>query len=58
MRPIHPACNRAVVLRFHRDQLPGFTLWKNTAGPRDGYVSGLEPASNYPNPRLQSRFFS
>jgi len=43
--------NKAVVLRFHKDQLPCFTLWKNTAGPRDGYVTGLEPATNYPNPR-------
>jgi hypothetical protein len=41
----------AVVLRFQRDQLPCFTLWKNTAGRRDGYVTGLEPATNYPNPR-------
>src|SRR5512135_2400459 len=43
--------DKAVVLRFHKDQLPCFTLWKNTAGPRDGYVTGLEPATNYPNPR-------
>ncbi len=43
--------DQAVVLRFHKDQLPCFTLWKNTAGPRDGYVTGLEPATNYPNPR-------
>ncbi len=45
------AGDKAVVLRFHTDQLPCFTLWKNTAGPRDGYVTGLEPATNYPNPR-------
>jgi hypothetical protein len=43
--------DKAVVLRFHKDQLPCFTLWKNTAGLRDGYVTGLEPATNYPNPR-------
>jgi len=43
--------DKAVMLRFHKDQLPCFTLWKNTAGPRDGYVTGLEPATNYPNPR-------
>jgi hypothetical protein len=42
--------DKAVVLRFHKDQLPCFTLWKNTAGLRDGYVTGLEPATNYPNP--------
>jgi hypothetical protein len=43
--------DRAVVLRFHHDQLSCFTLWKNTAGMRDGYVTGLEPGTNYPNPR-------
>ncbi len=58
MRPIHPACKRAVVLGFHRDQLPCFTLWKNRAGPRDGHLPGLEPATNDPNHRPQSRFFS
>jgi hypothetical protein len=45
------AGDRAVVLRFHTGQLPAFTLWKNTAGLRDGYVTGLEPGTNYPNPR-------
>jgi hypothetical protein len=45
------AGDKAVVLRFRKDQLPAFTLWKNTAGLRDGYVTGLEPATNYPNAR-------
>ena len=45
------AGDRAVVLRYPVSQLPCFTLWKNTAGLRDGYVTGLEPASNYPNAR-------
>ena len=40
-----------MVLEFRNDQLPAFTLWKNTAGFRDGYVTGLEPGTNYPNPR-------
>jgi hypothetical protein len=44
------AGDKAVVLRFRTDQLPAFTLWKNTAGLRDGYVTGLEPGTNYPNP--------
>jgi hypothetical protein len=43
--------NKAVVLRFARSELPAFTLWKNTGGLRSGYVVGLEPATNYPNPR-------
>jgi len=42
---------KAVVLRFARSKLPAFTLWKNTGGLRSGYVVGLEPATNYPNPR-------
>ncbi len=43
--------NKGVVLRFARSQLPAFTLWKNTGGLRSGYVTGLEPATNYPNPK-------
>ena len=43
--------DKGVVLRYRPDQLPAFTLWKNTAGLRDGYVTGLEPGTNYPNPR-------
>jgi hypothetical protein len=43
--------DKGVVLRFHKDQLPAFTLWKNTGGLRDGYVTGLEPGTNYPNAR-------
>lgn len=41
----------AVVLRFDRSQLPAFTLWKNTGGLESGYVTGLEPGTNYPNPK-------
>jgi hypothetical protein len=45
------AGDKGVVLRFSKNQLPAFTLWKNTAGLRDGYVTGLEPGTNYPNAR-------
>ncbi|TWU58035.1 aldose 1-epimerase family protein [Rubripirellula reticaptiva] len=31
--------------------LPRFIVWKNTAAEGDGYVVGLEPATNYPNVR-------
>lgn len=31
--------------------LPYFILWKNTAAEADGYVVGLEPATNFPNAR-------
>lgn len=40
-----------VSLVFCLDQLPCFTLWKNTAAEADGYVTGLEPGTNFPNPR-------
>lgn len=46
-----PGGGKAVVLRFQTEQLPCFTLWKNTRGLSEGYVTGLEPATNYPNPR-------
>lgn len=36
---------------FKTDQLPCFTLWKNTVGKNDGYVTGLEPSVNFPNRR-------
>jgi hypothetical protein len=45
------AGDKGVALRFATSQLPCFTLWKNTGGPREGYVTGLEPATNYPNPK-------
>ncbi|MHB1424363.1 MAG: aldose 1-epimerase family protein, partial [Gemmataceae bacterium] len=41
--------DRAVALRFHRQELPCFTVWKNTGAIEEGYVTGLEPATNYPN---------
>jgi hypothetical protein len=46
-----PNGDKAVVLRFQKAQLPCFTLWKNTRGMSEGYVTGLEPATNFPNPR-------
>ncbi|OJW10891.1 MAG: DUF4432 domain-containing protein [Planctomycetales bacterium 71-10] len=45
------AGDRAVALRYDLAALPSFTLWKNTGGLRDGYVTGLEPGVNFPNPR-------
>ena len=44
------AGEHGVSLRFSTAQLPCFIVWKNTAGARDGYVTGLEPSTNYPNP--------
>ena len=41
----------AARLTWRAAELPCFTLWKNQGGLADGYVTGLEPATNYPNPR-------
>jgi hypothetical protein len=43
------AADRGLAVRFNRNELPCFTVWKNTAAVEDGYVTGLEPATNYPN---------
>ena len=43
------ANDRALVVRMNRRQLPCFTVWKNTAALDDGYVTGLEPGTNYHN---------
>jgi hypothetical protein len=34
---------------YGTQNLPRFIVWKNTAAVSDGYVTGLEPATNYPN---------
>ncbi|NOZ39008.1 MAG: aldose 1-epimerase family protein [Planctomycetes bacterium] len=39
------------VVAFNTNSLPCFTLWKNEVASADGYVTGLEPATNFPNPR-------
>ncbi len=49
------AGNQASLLRFSLKDFPCFTLWKNTAGTADGYVTGLEPATAYPNVRRFER---
>jgi hypothetical protein len=42
---------RGASLVFNKQQLPWFSLWKNTTGAPDGYVTGIEPGTNFPNPR-------
>jgi hypothetical protein len=49
------AGNKGVAVRFNVNQLPCFTQWKNTGAESDGYVTGLEPAVNYPNSRVFER---
>lgn len=41
---------RGLAVRFKTSTLPWFTLWKNCGELSDGYVGGLEPGTNFPNP--------
>jgi len=38
-----------VSIAFNVRELPRFSLWKCTQADSDGYVTGLEPGTNYPN---------
>ncbi|MDH3583678.1 MAG: aldose 1-epimerase family protein [Phycisphaerae bacterium] len=49
------ASDRGLSLAWPIKPLPAFTLWKNTADEADGYVTGLEPGTNYPLPRPVER---
>jgi hypothetical protein len=49
------AADRGMALRFQRTELPCFTVWRNTAAIEDGYVTGLEPATNFPNFKTTER---
>ncbi|QDT08095.1 aldose 1-epimerase family protein [Planctomycetes bacterium K23_9] len=42
---------RGVSVTFKIKGLPRFILWKNTGAVTDGYVTGIEPATNFPNER-------
>ncbi|MBI4323977.1 MAG: aldose 1-epimerase family protein [Chloroflexi bacterium] len=51
------AADRAVSVSFSLEQLPYFTLWKNTTALEEGYVTGLEPGTGFPqNRRVERRF--
>jgi hypothetical protein len=47
--------DKGLSLKFNVQQLPCFTVWKNTQAEVDGYVTGLEPGTNYPNPKTVER---
>jgi hypothetical protein len=49
--------NRGVALHYDVNALPVFNLWKNTDTLTDGYVTGLEPATNYAYTRATERKF-
>lgn len=42
-------------ITYSTKELPCFTLWKCTGSLSDGYVTGLEPGTNYPLPRKIER---
>ena len=48
---VGPDHHNAAAFSWKADTLPCFTLWKNEGGLADGYVTGLEPGTNYPNAR-------
>jgi hypothetical protein len=45
------AGDRGVSLQFSTVEFPCFTLWKNPRPKQDGFVTGLEPGTNFPNVR-------
>ncbi len=42
---------QAIGMRWNTRTIPCFTVWRNTPAEADGYVLGIEPATNFPNPR-------
>ena len=48
------ARDRAAAMTYSLKSLPYLTVWKNTAAAEDGYVTGIEPGTNFPyNRRLE-----
>lgn len=45
----NPQSGQGVAVRFRLDQLPCFTVWKQTGADQDAFVTGLEPATGFPN---------
>ena len=45
------AASQGCRLRYEAERLPWFTLWKYLASEAEGYVVGLEPGTNLPNPK-------
>ena len=50
-----PVGTSAAAVRFNQRELPALTLWKNTGALEDGYVTGIEPGTDYPNCRAFER---
>ena len=54
---VNRARNKGVSMTFSVEQLPYVSLWKNTNLEGEGYVTGLEPGTNFPNNRRVERKF-
>jgi hypothetical protein len=52
---IDPDERLAGTIRYSTGELPALTVWKNTAAEQDGYVTGIEPGTDYPNSRRFER---
>jgi hypothetical protein len=50
-----PDGKSGALVAFNVHELPYFTLWKNEAPLKTGYVTGLEPATSYPFHRTEER---
>ncbi|MEM8495810.1 MAG: aldose 1-epimerase family protein [Planctomycetota bacterium] len=46
-----PAQRPRFVVGFAPSDLPCLTVWKQAGGLAEGYVTGIEPGTSYPNPR-------
>jgi hypothetical protein len=51
------ARDKAVSMTFAVEELPYVALWKNTNAEAEGYVTGLEPGTGFPNNRRVERKF-
>ncbi|MBX3419574.1 MAG: DUF4432 family protein [Pirellulaceae bacterium] len=47
----NPDWTAGVGVEYNVAELPCLTIWKNPADLRDGYVLGIEPGTNFPNPK-------
>ncbi|QDU62478.1 hypothetical protein Pan216_33450 [Planctomycetes bacterium Pan216] len=47
--------DKGAAMSFSLKTLPYLTIWKNTSTLKDGYVTGIEPGTNYPNNRSHER---
>lgn len=49
------AGDQGISLHWNKRQLPYFSQWKNTQAAADGYCTGLEPSTNFPNAKSYER---